>query len=224
MLKLFYKKLCNHFGPRGWWPTLERGYSEDNKTRILTDAERFEISIGAILTQSTSWKNVEKALKNLKQKNLLDKDKLREIDINRLAEIIKPSGYNNQKTKKIKEFIKFLDSKKEINRENLLKVWGIGKETADSILLYAYRQPIFVIDTYTRRIMNRLGYKEEDYDKLQDLFMTSLPKDDKLFNEFHALLVELGKNICKKEPLCERCPLNSECNYFKNKSFTASDK
>ncbi|MEK6861197.1 MAG: endonuclease [Nanoarchaeota archaeon] len=224
MLKLFYKKLCNHFGPRGWWPTLERGYSEDNKTRILTDAERFEISIGAILTQSTSWKNVEKALKNLKQKNLLDKDKLREIDINRLAEIIKPSGYNNQKTKKIKEFIKFLDSKKEINRENLLKVWGIGKETADSILLYAYRQPIFVIDTYTRRIMNRIGFKENNYDELQELFMKNLPKDDKIYNEFHALLVELGKNICKKEPLCEKCPLNKECDYFKNKSLAESDK
>ncbi len=224
MLKLFYKKLCNHFGPQGWWPTLEKGYDKTNTIRDLTDSERFEISIGAVLTQNTSWKNVEKALNNLKEDNLLDKDNLRDIDVKRLAEIIKSSGYNNQKARKIKEFIKFLDSGKEINRNNLLEVWGIGKETADSILLYAYREPVFVIDAYTKRIINRIGFKEDDYDELQKLFMDNLSRDDKLFNEFHALLVELGKNVCKKEPLCEKCPLKESCNYFKNISLATSVK
>ena len=219
-----YNILLEKFGKQGWWPILTRGYSEDNSIRELSEEERFEISLGAILTQNMAWKNVEKTLKKLRDNNFLDKDKLRDIDIKKLAEIIKSSGYNNQKAKKIKEFIKFLDSGEEINRENLLNVWGIGKETADSILLYAYREPIFVVDAYTKRIMDRIGYKENGYEELQNLFMNSISMDDKLFSEFHALFVEFGKNICKKEPLCEKCPLNSECDYLRNNSLAASDK
>ena len=167
--------------------------------------------MGAILTQNTSWKNVEKAILNLKKNNLLNKEKLEKINIKKLANLIKSSGYHNQKAKKIKEFIKFLNSKKKITRENLLTVWGIGPETADSILLYAYNKPYFVIDAYTKRIMNKLGYKENTYEKLQELFHKNLPRNYKLYNEFHALFVRLAKENCKTNPLCNNCPLNKNC-------------
>ncbi len=201
-IKEIYSSLLNHFGKQNWWPTIS-----NNKA--------FEISIGAILTQNTSWKNVEKAIKNLKDNNLLSKDAIKKIKVERLAKLIKSSGYHNQKAKKLKEFVKFLESSKEINRENLLSIWGIGKETADSILLYAYNKPIFVIDSYTKRVFSRLGlcYKDIGYEELQNLFHKNLLKDYKLFNEYHALIVRLAKDICKTKPLCHKCPLNSICSY-----------
>ena len=211
---LVYNKLYNYYGAQGWWP-INKNYS--GKLR-LNYGEKFEICLGAILTQNTSWTNVEKTLSNLRKNNILNINKLRLIDINKLAELIKSSGYNNQKSKKIKQFIKFLDSDKEINRENLLDVWGIGKETADSILLYAYNKPYFVIDTYTRRIFSRLGFCDEkiDYDKLQDLFHSGLDKNFILFNEYHALVVEHAKVFCRKTPVCSSCPLNDFCEYYKD--------
>ncbi len=200
-IKLIYEKLLKKFGKQGWWPT----YSSN---------KRFEIIVGVILTQNTSWKNVEKAIKNLDKFNFLNKKAIKQIKEDELAQLIKSSGYYNQKTRKLKALIEFLDSKKEINRENLLKIWGIGKETADSILLYAYNKPVFVIDAYTKRIMSNLGFKFKDYDDLQEIFMKNLPKDYKLYNEFHALLVKLGKEYCKKKPNCERCPLKKDCNGY----------
>lgn len=195
-----YNILFKEYSQRNWWPT-------------KTSNKRFEISIGAILTQNTNWKNVEKAINNLIENKLLSKESISKIETKKLAKIIKSSGYHNQKAKKLKEFIKFLDSKKEINRNNLLNVWGIGKETADSILLYAYNKKIFVIDAYTKRIFNRIGFNEQDYDELQNLFMNNLKKDVDLYKEYHALLVEHGKNICKTKPLCNKCCLNKICNY-----------
>ena len=200
-----YRILLKENGPRKWWPT-------------KTSNKKFEISIGAILTQNTNWSNVEKALDNLIKHNLLSQEEIRKIDAKKLAMIIKSSGYHNQKAKKLKEFIKFLDSKKQINRENLLNVWGIGKETADSILLYSYNQPIFVIDAYTKRIFNRLGFKEQSYDELQNLFMNNLKKDADLFKEYHALIVMHGKTVCKTRPLCSSCCLNKRCNFSKSTS------
>jgi len=213
-LKLIQKKLLAEYGYQGWWPINGR-YSEKIK---LTREEIFEICIGAILTQNTSWKNAEKALENLRKNNLFKKNKLRLINFDKLAELIKSSGYNNQKAKKIKEFIKFLDSNKEINRENLLSIWGVGKETADSILLYAYQKPVFVIDSYTKRIFSRIGLCNEDisYDILQKIFHQNLGGNYKFFNEYHALLVEHAKRYCRKIPLCKSCPVRKYCNYYKN--------
>jgi len=200
--KKIYKILFKEYSQRNWWPT-------------ISSNKRFEISVGAILTQNTSWSNVEKAIKNLIKNDLLSREAIKRINTKNLAKIIRSSGYHNQKARKLKEFIKFLCSGKEVNRENLLDVWGIGKETADSILLYAYNKPIFVIDAYTKRIINRIGFKEQSYDELQNLFANNLDKNVNLFKEYHALLVEHGKNICKKKPLCEKCCLNKKCNYYK---------
>ena len=206
-----YRILLKEFKEQGWWPVNDKYHSGYLKPEIKKEV--LEICLGAILTQNTSWKNVEKALDELRKNNLIDLSNLRKIDIKKLAEIIKISGYNNQKARKIKEFVKFLDSEKEITRENLLNIWGVGPETADSILLYAYKKPIFVIDAYTKRIFNRLGFKEKSYYELQELFMKNLDKDFKIFNEYHALLVKLGKDYCKKKPLCQNCPLNKICEF-----------
>ena len=157
---------------------------------------------------------MEKTIKALNLLCLINPIELKKIRQEQLAELIRCSGYYNQKAKKIKGIIGFLDSGKELTRENLLQVWGIGPETADSILLYAYRQPVFVIDAYTKRIMERISLSFRSYNNLQKMFMDNFPRDYKVYNEFHALLVELGKNVCKKEPLCDKCPLARSCGYF----------
>ena len=204
-IQKIYNLLLNKFGPQGWWP-INNKYNINNKETI--PKEQLEIILGAILTQNTSWKNVEKALKNLKNNNLLIKNNLEKIETDKLSKIIKPSGYHNQKAKKIKEFLKF---KETLTRTNLLNIWGIGPETADSILLYAYNQAYFVIDAYTKRIFQRLGFKENTYKELQNLFHTNLEKDHKIFNEYHALIVQLAKTNCKKTPECSTCPLKTLC-------------
>ena len=190
-----YDLLYKEYGSQRWWP-------------VSSSNSEFEIIVGAILTQNTNWKNVEKSIKNLKDNNLLDKNSIKNINIAKLAALIRSSGYYKQKAKKLKEFVSF---EGEINRENLLNIWGIGPETADSILLYAYNKPVFVIDAYTKRIFSRLGIKLNDYDEYQEYFHKNLPKDYKLFNEYHALLVELAKKHCKTKPICENCPLINEC-------------
>lgn len=216
-----YKTLLEAYGYQGWWPlfngkTDKIEYHPRDYNYPKNDAQRFEICLGAILAQNTSWKNSEKALENLIKYNLLNKEKLKQIETKKLAELIKSSGYNNQKAKKIKEFIKFIDPKKEITRENLLNIWGIGKETADSILLYACKNPVFVIDSYTKRIFSRLGFCKEsiNYDELQRLFHKNLENNHKLFNEFHALIVEHAKRFCRKKPLCNNCPIKTNCEYY----------
>ena len=200
-----YNKLIERFGKQHWWPHLSKEKEQ----------KRFEIIIGTILTQNTSWSNVERSIKNLHDNNLIDIDKIINISDKRLANLIRSSGYFNQKAKRLKTVARFLKKNKNPGREELLEVNGIGKETADSILLYAYNKPYFVVDAYTRRIFNRLGYKEDSYDELQELFHTNLPKDYKLYNEFHALLVNLGKEVCKTKPLCKKCPLNKGCEFGK---------
>jgi len=212
MIKKIYKIIYNSFGPQGWWPlTLEGFESKHHSGPPKTENHRFEIIIGAILTQNTNWKNVEKALCNLSKNGLIDPIKIEKINKNKLAKLIKPSGYYNQKAERLKVMSRFLLKNKAPTREQLLKVKGIGPETADSILLYAFDRPVFVIDAYTKRIFERLGYKAKDYDGWQRLFMDNLLKDSKLFNEYHALLVELGKNHCKKKPICKECPIQKFC-------------
>ncbi|MEM5792787.1 MAG: endonuclease III domain-containing protein [Candidatus Aenigmatarchaeota archaeon] len=214
MLLGLYDRLFKEFGPQNWWPA----------------ETPFEVIIGAILTQQTSWKNVEKAIKNLKQSGYLNPEKLKDLEINKLEYLIKPSGYYRQKAKKIKNFIDFLwkrydgklgdflDQRIDNLRNELLSIKGIGKETADSIILYAANKPIFVVDAYTVRIINRIGiFNEKEYDKVQEFFQKNLPLDVKIFNEFHALLVNLGKNYCKKkQPDCEKCPVNDICLHLRS--------
>ncbi|KYK24439.1 hypothetical protein AYK26_06740 [Euryarchaeota archaeon SM23-78] len=218
-IKKIYQIIYKAYGPQGWWPLTERyRFIPVHKgKKPSTKQIKFEIIIGAILTQNTAWKNVEKALIELNKRRLLDIKKLKSLPANKLGAIIKPSGYYNQKAKKIKAMIEFLELGKDVNRENLLSIWGIGPETADSILLYAYEQPFFVIDAYTKRIFSRLGlaHKNASYKELQKMFHKALPKDVEMFKEYHALLVEHGKRYCRIKPLCEECVLRRECNYAK---------
>ncbi len=205
MLNRIYGLLYKNFGPQHWWP----------------GETPFEVMVGAILTQNTSWGNVEKAISNLKRAEVLEPQKLLKLPTTKLAEFIRPAGYFNIKTKRLRNFLKFFmesydGSVKKMEavslsklREELLSVNGVGRETADSILLYALDKPIFVCDTYTYRILTRhnLCGEEADYDELQSIFMDNLPEDVKLFNEYHALMVRVGKEFCKPKPACEGCPL-----------------
>jgi len=181
--------------------------------------------VGAILTQSAAWTNVEKAIGNLKSNGTLSISVLRQIPQEELARLIYPSGYYNIKARKVKAFVEWLADRYggdldrlfmldiAVLRQELLSVHGVGEETADSIILYAAHQPIFVIDAYTRRIVTRLGLapQKETYAAYQALFMEQLPCDEELFNEYHALLVQHGKTVCRKISLCENCCVNSLC-------------
>ena len=229
-LELIYANLFSHFGPQHWWPVTKEGelIPKYHKKIELNDKQKLEICFGTILTQNTSWKNVEKAICQLNKNKLIDIKKIIRIKKDKLARIIKSSGYHNQKAKKLKNFCDFLLKRHNGNlkslfknnikklRNELLSVNGIGPETADSIMLYAAKKPIFVVDAYTKRVLNRIGYKEEEYDEFQKLLMENLENSEKLFNECHALLVELGKNICKKDPLCGNCPINGFCSHYKD--------
>lgn len=202
-----YDQLYQFYGSQDWWPA----------------ESKFEMMVGAVLTQNTSWQNVSKAINSLRAEGLLSFTALYSLPVEHLAFLIKSSGYYNLKAKRLKNLLKMihdsyggsldalLDSDLYSAREALLSAKGIGPETADSILLYAGSQPIFVVDTYTHRIFSRhhLVPDECDYQSLQDLFMDNLPHDSQLFNEYHALLVAAAKQFCKKsKPLCEKCPLN----------------
>ncbi|MFH0978726.1 MAG: hypothetical protein V1837_05485 [Candidatus Woesearchaeota archaeon] len=222
-----YKTLLKNYGSQGWWPLLDckgcnptktgsiRGYHPGDYSYPRTDAQRFEICVGAILTQNTAWPNVEKALTNLKKSNSIDAAKIKKMSVNRLTSAIKPAGYFNQKAKKLKIFADFYLSLKgrTPTREQLLSVWGVGKETADSILLYAYKVPIFVVDAYTKRIFSRAKFFKEnsDYDDVRHFFEKSLTKDWKVFQEFHALIVEHAKRHCMKLPNCTECTFDKKC-------------
>ncbi len=204
-----YNRLLSFYGPRHWWPA----------------EEFFEVMVGAILTQSTAWRNVEKAIANLKAAGALSPAALRRLSLLEIAVLIRPSGYYNGKARKLKALAEWLGDSygddiarmsaqsAEKLRHQLLSVYGVGQETADSIILYVANQPVFVIDAYTRRIIGRLGLApgHESYQAYQALFMNNLLGDAKLFNEYHALLVQLGKEFCRKQPLCARCCLSDLC-------------
>ena len=202
-----YARLFDVFGPQHWWP---------GETPL-------EVIVGAILTQNTNWGNVEKAIANLKRGGFLSAKKMAEAHSAKLASLIRPAGYYRVKSKRLKNFLNFflngyrgkIEALKAEEtgdlRDKLLSVNGIGKETADSILLYALEKPIFVVDAYTKRILNRhyLVPEETTYDEVQQIFMDNLALKVPLFNEFHALLVKCGKEFCRpKNPLCKECPLN----------------
>ncbi len=205
-LKRIFETLYRFYGPQGWWPA-------DTK---------FEVIVGAILTQNTAWANVEKAISNLKAANALSSNRLfRDLSTRKIASLIRPAGYYNVKALRLKHFTRFLQDKYAGSltalsrrktgglRKELLAVNGIGPETCDSILLYAFARPVFVIDAYTRRVFSRHKFFKEDigYDDAQRFFMANLPKERALFNEFHALIVRLAKDFCKIRPRCALCPL-----------------
>jgi len=209
-IKKIYQILLNEHGKQGWWPA-----KSNNK--------KFEIIIGAILTQNTAWRNVEISIKNLAKNNLIDINKIKKINSNKLKNLIKSSGFFNQKAERLKIIANHLSNYKNLNeffkrpgkeiRQELLSIKGIGHETADSILLYAGSKPFFVIDAYTRRIFYRFGICNEniEYEDLQNLFIQALPKSIRLYKEYHALLDETAKKYCKKNPLCFKCPLKKYC-------------
>jgi len=226
--------LLDHFGNQDWWP-VDKDYHKENGSD-----PRFEIIIGAILTQNTAWSNVEKALENLKANNSLTVRKVVETDLENLKTMIQPSGFFNQKAKRLKilashlhknyedDLDKFFDRDLQEIRRELLSLNGIGPETADSILLYAGNHPIFVVDAYTKRICKRLPVEinGESYDEIQQYFEGELhecfPRRDtaQLYKELHALLVELAKNYCRKKPECNKCPLKNQCEFdLSQKSF-----
>ena len=207
-LMRYFTAMSQALGPMQWWPA---------KTP-------FEVIVGAILTQNTSWTNVERAIVNLRSAQMLTPSTITSARLSKLALLVRPSGYFRQKAKKLKAFVRFLqreyggslkrmfDTPTEILRGKLLSVHGIGPETADSILLYAGNHPVFVVDAYTHRIFGRHGITDgkPQYETVRALFEAALPRDSQLFNEFHALVVNTGKNWCrKKEPRCAECPLGS---------------
>jgi len=203
-----YRLLYDRYGPQHWWP----------------GESRIEIAVGAILTQNTNWANVEKAIANLKSAGLLTTESLAEVDIGTLSELIRPAGYYNVKARRLKNFLEWLQQppragnlealeavNTQLLREQLLEIKGIGPETADSILLYAFEKRVFVVDAYTCRVLGRHGLldHDSDYEQIRDLFESNLVGDVKLFNEYHALLVRLGKEHCRPKAKCRGCPLES---------------
>ncbi|HEV7968435.1 MAG TPA: hypothetical protein VGP19_12740 [Candidatus Acidoferrales bacterium] len=205
-LMRYYEAMSGALGPMRWWPA----------------QTPFEVIVGAILTQSTAWGNVETAISNLRSAHLLAPQAMLRIRTSRLAELVRPSGYFRQKAKKLKAFVRFLQTgyggsltrmfqtPTSQLRERLLSVHGIGPETADSILLYAGNHPVFVVDAYTHRILGRHGITDgkADYEKVRAFIENSIPRQPQLFNEFHALIVNTGKNWCRKSaPRCRECPL-----------------
>ncbi|MEO0019709.1 MAG: endonuclease III domain-containing protein [candidate division WOR-3 bacterium] len=210
-LLAIYSLLYHHFGPQNWWPA----------------ESPFEVIVGAVLTQNTAWENVQKAIANLKRAGLLNLDQISTIEPATLAHLIRPSGYFNIKAQRLLGVVRWLKAKGGLKklaristkklREELLKCYGIGPETADSILLYAFNRPVFVVDAYTRRIFYRYGLisGKEPYEELrkriENDLVAKIGTNKRLvvgvFNEFHALLVRLAKTYCRKKPLCSSCPL-----------------
>lgn len=207
LLKNIYEKLYEAYGPQNWWP-----------------AETwFEVVVGAVLTQNTAWRNVEKAIDNLKKNAALDPWKMIQMSEEELAQLIKPAGFWRIKAKRLKKLLEKLSEynfdleaiKNDLTREELLKVNGIGPETADSILLYALDRPYFVVDSYTRRILSRIGLLNEkaSYIEIQRMFHTVI-EDVQVMKEYHALIVEHAKRFCKKnDPKCGSCVLKVICRY-----------
>lgn len=207
-LKELYEKLLDTYGYQNWWPV-----DIEYHTKRRTDP-RDEIIIGAILTQNTSWRNVEKALENLKRQGELSLEFIRKVPEDELKLLIKPAGFYNQKAKRLKTvayFINPTDKIKTLPRESLLKVKGVGKETADAILLYAGERLSFVIDKYTLRFIERFYHLRFNYDEAKRFFEENLPRDLRIYKEFHALIDEHAKKACKSTPLCEGCRLRYYC-------------
>lgn len=202
-----YHSMLDSYGDQNWWPA----------------DSAFEVAVGAVLTQNTAWSNVEKAINNLKQASVLDLSSMLALPLDQLAQLIRPSGYYNIKAQRLRALCKFIDKKGGMEslfhqdlswlRDELLSVKGVGPETADDILLYACDKPVFVIDTYTRRLLQRHGLIQgrEDYETLRLSFEEALGPDVDIFKQYHALIVMHAKVACCKKPVCEQCCMNRDC-------------
>lgn len=200
-----YQRLLDAYGPQHWWPA----------------ESAFEVVVGAVLTQNTSWKNVEKAIASLKEAGQLELDKLASMPQDELAGLIRSSGFFNVKAKRLKNLCGWMQAQGGLDgvaqwdtgrlRQALLAINGVGPETADDILLYAFERPVFVIDTYTRRLLHRLGLAEggEDYETLRQMFEACLPADHRLYNEYHALVVRHAKEPCAGVSQCRHCAVEA---------------
>ncbi len=224
-----YRRLYAAYGPQGWWPTTPRGAASPaylpGRAAPLSERERAEICVGAVLAQNTSWSNAEKALAALHRAGIWSMEDLKRLGEKKLSRLIRSSGYFRQKAKKLKilarhallrqeALARWLSSPLPELRRELLRLWGIGPETADSILLYAGGRPSFVVDAYTRRMAARLGWlKEPDYARTQDYVVRRISKSVRLYNEFHALIVRLAKEHCRAKPVCPGCPLQNGCRH-----------
>ena len=206
-LYAIYESLLSEFGPQGWWPTIADGemkYHPEDYFFPRTEEERFQIIAGALLTQNTGWKNAEKALLSLNSAQKLSPEKILSLPLSELESLIRPAGYFRQKARRLKSLSKaYLKADEDKDTEELrghfLSINGVGPETADSILLYAYSRPVFVIDAYTRRMCSSLKlFSGKDYEEYRSFFQSNLPPEPELFNEFHALIVEWGKRNPKK--------------------------
>jgi len=218
-LRAVYQQLHRQYGSQHWW-------SADTP---------FEVMVGAVLTQNTAWRNVQRAITNLKAARCLDARKLVRLPLKRVAGLLRPSGYFNVKARRLRYFSEWLLARggtaalraadTHTLRHDLLAVHGIGPETADDILLYALHRPVFVIDAYTRRLFSRLGLikGDESYEALRAGFETALGPDVPIYNEYHALIVRHAKNVCKTRPLCEVCCLRRSCPYRRRSSRTVKN-
>jgi endonuclease-3 related protein len=217
-----YRQLRDAYGPQGWWPLAGRagragfdahGYHVGRRRAPLTPADRFEICLGAVLTQNTAWTNVETSLERLRAAGVRGPRDI--AGLSSLPRLITSSGYFNQKARKLRLLSRFflrpgaLTGQQPPGRTELLSLWGIGPETADSILLYAFQVPTFVVDAYTRRILTRVGVLAggERYQEIQEIFHRSLRRSEAVFNEYHALLVAHARHHCRARPLCAGCPV-----------------
>ncbi len=235
-LRRIFERLESVYGYQGWWPLLSRagspGYDDEGYLLgrewrdALTPSQRYEIVLGAILTQNTSWENAKRALVALRANDLAEPKALLSADSLRLPEVIRSSGYYNQKAAKLREVSEFLRAGGYLvrgqapERERLLSIWGIGEESADSMLLYAFGTPLFVVDAYARRLLARLGIAGEknSYASIQRLFAESIPPNSDLLGEYHALIVRHAKVHCRKKPSCAGCPLRAGCRFPRDHS------
>ncbi len=224
--EMLFEKLFSEFGAQKWWPVTDTDSITPTykQRKRLTGQQKFEICVGAILTQNTAWTNVSKALEQLNKSRMLSCRAIAKAKHKKLAVLIRSSGYYNQKALRLKNFSKYLEKNYNCSiekllakplaelRKELLSLNGVGKETADSIILFAAGKPVFVVDAYTKRLAERLKlHGKFDYDSLQEFFDGALQKDARLFNEFHALIVRQCKENCKKKPACENCCLKLDC-------------
>ena len=225
-LALVYEKLLEHFGPQGWWPLFKKGGKGSPPTPLYhqgapeTESEIFEMAMGAILTQNTTWTNAACALYELNKRNLMEPKQILALDLGVLEEYIRRAGYYRQKAKKLKALARFFQDQLpavqnaplDKLRRAVLEVFGVGPETADSILLYGLGHPTFVIDAYTLRILERVGYGGHSYYSAKALLEKQIPPNTEVYKEFHALFVELAKQYCTKNaPKCPECPLQQLC-------------
>lgn len=232
VLEKIYKSLLKTYGPQGWWPILSlhgkkegtnptkagsiNGYHVEDYSFPKNKQQQFEICVGAILTQNTSWPLVEKALINLEKAKLLTPQAIHKVDVEKIKPLIRPAGYFNQKANYLKNFTEFFISLKPSQiptRLEVLNVKGVGNETADSILLFAFKQPEFIVDAYTKRIFSRIGLIKQDatYLEVKEFFENALEKDIIIYQEYHALIVEHAKQHCTTKQKCKKCPISSFC-------------